>query len=299
MAVWFIERDLFAQDIDWKSNKGASINDPPSDYFEATDHPEANAMLVTNGSLAAWGGALVSRKRSVPASNGKKLNWLAYKFQFRYNGATAKNVARHETDIKICFKSRPSSTTPIRNVANFSVQYNPDKKQYQIDLDPPGWVDSGFVVETIEPDVWHTLEFRFFFDETAKTFSVLSIQHDAQLYMIPANLQNVPAQLTNWEEVSSEQMQNEVYRAKSSVAIEYRDGVLAWCDERITMIPPVATGTRKEGEPREFWWPALRDGSQTLEGGDFDLFGDCAEPRGRGRGDRGDREDRESVPTPE
>ena len=273
MASFYIERNLFTNSGDWISNKGDSINKPPSDYFETSDHPDDNAMVITNGSLQAWGGALVSRKRGVPSSNGKKLNWMAYRFQFKFNSLTGENVARHETDIKVCFKTRPNAQTKIRNVANFSVQWNADTGQFQIDLDPPAWVNTGFIVPEITPDVWHTLEFRFWFDEVACVFSVLSIQYDDQLYMIPSNLQNVPAQNTNWEEVASEQMQNEVYAAKSTTQIEYRDGVLCWSDERITMIPPLPTREKES----EFWWPRQKDGSQVLLGGTFDPFGDDAE----------------------
>ena len=267
---FFIERDLFKNSADWVSNKGDSINKPASDFFEASDHPSESAMLVTNGSTAPWGGALVSRKRGVPAAAGKILNWLTYRFEFRFNSVNGDNIARHETDLKVCFRTRPNSTTKIRNVANFSVQWNANTGQFQIDLDPPGWVDTGFIVPEIELDVWHTLEFRFWFDDTACVFSVLSIQLDEQLYVIPEALQNVPAQNTNWERVASEQMQNEVFAAKSSSAIEYREGVLCWSSERITMIPLIAA--RDDG-PSEFWYPWRGDGSQELLGGTFDPFG--------------------------
>jgi hypothetical protein len=271
--VFYIERDLFANSADWISNKSDSINKPPSDYFEASMTP-AGPMLVSNGSLQPWGGALVSRKRGIPSNNGKLLNWLAYRLRFRFPASTAKNVARHELDWKICVKTRPNANTKIRNVANFSTQWNADTGQFQIDLDPPAWVDTGFIVPEITPDVWHTLEYRFVFDDVALTFSVLSIQYDDQLYMIPENLQDVPMQNTNWEEVASAQNQNEVYDAKSTTTIEYCDGVLAWSDQRITMIPP--EGLRRD--EREYWWPRDLKGTQVLIGGTFDPFGndsDC------------------------
>jgi hypothetical protein len=274
--VFYIERDLFVNSGDWISNKGDSINKPPADYFEASDSTPAGTMLVTNGSLQAWGGALVSRKRGVPSNNGKLLNWIAYRLQFRFPSGTAENTARHEIDKKICVKTRPNSNTKIRNVANLSTQWNGDTGQWQIDLDPPAWVDTGFVVAEITPDVWHTLEYRYTFDDVALTFSVLSIQYDDQLYMIPEELQNVPMQNTNWEEVASDQLQNEVYEARSTVAIEYRDGVTAWSDQRITMIPPEAM--RRRAEEREYWWPRQLKGKQELLGGTFDPFGndsDC------------------------
>lgn len=273
---FYIERNLFDSASDWKSNKGDSINKPPSDYFEASD-TAPGPMLTTNGSTQAWGGALVSRKRGVPQANGKKLNWLAWRLEFKLPGSTVQNVARLETDWKVCFKTRPSADTKIRNVANFSTQWNADTGQMQIDLDPPAWVDSGFIVPEITPDTWHTLEFRFWFDEAAAKFSVLSIQYDEWLYVIPENLQNVPAQLTNWEEVSSQQLQDEVYEAKSTVLVEYRNGIVCWSDQRITMIPQEAL----KGRESEYWWPRTKMVQQEIVGGTFDPFAPEAQSEAR------------------
>lgn len=274
--VFYIERDLFVKPTDWISNKSDSINKPPSDYFEASSTAEGPVMIITNGSTQAWGGALVSRKRGVPSNNGKLLNWMAFRLKFRFPKATDSNTARLETDIKVCVKTRPNANTPIRNVCNFSTQWNADTGQFQIDLDPPAWVDSGFIVPDIAPDVWHTLEYRFTFDDVALTFTVLSIQLDDQLYMIPENLQNVPMSLTNWEQVASIQLQNEVYAAKSTVLVDYDEGVLAWSDQRITMIPPAAL--TREKEEHEYWWPRVKGAKQELEGGTFDPFGPGATP---------------------
>lgn len=269
--VFYIERDLFDAPVDWKTNKGDSINKPPADYFEAS---AGNPMLVTNGSNQAWGGALVSRKRGVPVNSatGKLLNWLAFRIKFRFPKGTVDNTARLETDLKVCVKTRPSADKPIRNVCNYSTQWNNDSGQIQIDLDPPAWVDSGFVIAEITPDVWHTLEYRFTFDDVALTFSILSIQYDDRLYAIPAHLQNVPMSLTNWEQVSSLQLQNEVYAARSTVLVEYDEGVLCWSDQRITEIPTEAL-TRGSWDS-EFWWPRERAGK--LVGGTFDPFSEGA-----------------------
>lgn len=267
--VFFIERNLFANASDWISNKSDSINKPPSDYFEASDQA-AGDMLITNTCLKAWGGALVSRKRGVPSNNGKLLNWLAFRLEFKFPSSTAENTARLETDWKVCVKTRPNANTPIRNVANFSTQIKCDTGEFDIDLDPPAWRDSGFNVGPITPDVWHTIEYRFTFDDIALTFSVLSIQYDTQVYMVPEDKQNVPMSLTNWEQVSSQQLQNELFAAKSTTLVEYRNGVIAWSDQRIAQIPPEAL--TREGEAHEYWWPRFR-GRQELLGGTFDIFG--------------------------
>lgn len=272
---FYIERTIFDNPDDWKSNKGDSINKPASEFFEASSAHESSVMLVTNGSTQAWGGALVSRKRGVPSYNGKKLNWMVWRMEFRFPSQTVENTARHELDIKVCVKTRPSADVKIRNVANFSTQWNADTGQFQIDLDPPAWVDTGFIVPVIAPDVWHTIEYRFWFDEVNTKFSVLSIQLDNQLYMIPENLQGVLMSLTNWEEVASQQIQNELYAPKSTVDVEYRNGILCWSDQRITMIPPEALLEKRE---REFWWPRGAKGTQELVGGTFDPFGEGASP---------------------
>ena len=252
MAVeFFVERNLFLNPSDWVSNKSDSVNKPQSEHFEASLSPDA--MLVTNGLKEAWGGALVSSTRMPPVdSTGKLMNWIAFRLEFLLPKETADNCARLETDLKVCVKTRPNSSTYIRNVANFSTQWNADTGQFQIDLDPPGWVNTGFIVPDIESDVWHTLEYRFWFDDVALTFSVLSIQLDEQVYVIPENLQNVPMTNTNWEKTRKIQLQTEGYAAKSCVLVEYRNGILAWCNQRITMIPPTVTNRRRRELGGEF-----------------------------------------------
>lgn len=268
--IFYIERNVFAKSGDWISNKSDSINKPQADYFEASETSDGT-MMVTNGSLKAWGGALVSRKRGVPAANGKKLNWLVFRLKFKFPKATGENTARLETDLKVCCKSRPNASTYIRNVSNFSMQWNADTGQFQIDKDPPQWTDSGFIVTSIEPDVWHTLEMRYWFDEVNLVFSYLSIQYDDQLYMIPESLQKVAMTSTNWEEVASLQLQTEVYAARSTVEVGYIEGTLCWSDQRIAMIP--AEALEREEEEDSFWWPRLRDANQEIVGGTFDPFG--------------------------
>jgi hypothetical protein len=145
-------------------------------------------------------------------------------------------IARHELDLKVCFKTRPNANIPIRNVANFSTQWNSETGQFQIDQDPPAWVNSGFIVPEIDPDVWHDIDYRFWFDPDAAIFSILSINLDGDKYMIPSNLQNVPAQETNWEEVASVQIQNEIF-ARGSSLILYDQVTLAWSSEPIDDLP--------------------------------------------------------------
>jgi hypothetical protein len=49
--------------------------------------------------------------------------------RFRWPCWSYKNLARHELDLKVCLKNRPNPQTSIRNVANFSTQWNRDTSQ--------------------------------------------------------------------------------------------------------------------------------------------------------------------------
>lgn len=274
MAETFVERNLFADPSQWISNKSDSVNKPPSAYFEASSGP--SGMLVTNGLIKPWSGAMVSNTIQPPVTTyGRLMHWIIYRLKFRIPGMTAANLARLENDLKVCVKTRPTSTTYIRNVANFSCQWNADSGQWQIDKDPPGWIDTGFITETLEPDLWHTLEFRYSFDDEALTFSMLSIQLDDELYEIPENLRNVMMTSTNWEKCRKLQVQTCGYAAQSTVLTEYKDGELAWSDERIPAIPPAslrAVRQLRPGDEREtkFWDPggqARPDGEQSMHGG--------------------------------
>jgi hypothetical protein len=224
----------------WKSNKGDNINDPASISFEASQVPDGS-MIVTNKGDQPFAGALVSNTiMKVPVnSSGNQLQYVAMRFRYIYNGATYENLARHELDLKVCYLTRPpkppgSDTNPqIRNVANFSTQWNKDTGQFQLDLDPPKWVDSGYIVKDILPDTWHTMDYRLFFDPNVQTFSILWWQLDQNpRYEIPSDLQNVPMTLTNWEECRKIQIQNEMYQPGETV-IQYGQVGLVWSDEPI------------------------------------------------------------------
>lgn len=230
MAILLLDRNLHENANEWQSNTSLDVNDPPSDLFEASQAPDGS-LIVTNtyAGTRNYAGGLVSNKRKLRRVDGALLPYVGMRIRFRWPYEVYENIARHELDLKVCTKTRPSADKPIRNVANFSTQWNRDTGQFQIDQDPPGWVNTGFYVKDIEPDQWHDIYYRFWFDPVACTFSVLSINLDGELYHIPGNLQNVPMQLTNWEEIAAIQIQNEMFKAGCTV-IQYRQVALAWSD---------------------------------------------------------------------
>jgi hypothetical protein len=234
MGILLLDRNLQRNADQWAWRTDSSVNPVPADYFGVMPGPDDGTLVVGNGynGTQAYAGGLVSNKRVLPKLNDQLLQYVGMHLNFFWPGYVYRAVARHETDLKVCFKTRPNANTKIRNVANFSIQWNRDTGQFQLDHDPPGWVNSGFVVEDIAPDVWHDLDFRFWFDPDAAVFSVMSINLDGNKYMVPEEHQNIPAQETNWEEVASCQLQNEMY-ATGCTIIQYDHVTLAWSDEPI------------------------------------------------------------------
>jgi hypothetical protein len=223
---------------DWKTKIDDAVNKPGSDIFQATDAKDGT-MIVTNTGREPWCGAMVSNtKMEVPTDkNGKQLQYVALRVRFKWPYAIYENLARHELDLKVCFRTRPNAQTKIRNVANFSTQWNRDTGQFQIDVDPPAWSDSGYVVEDIEPDIWHDLEYHFWYnpDPDAPVFSVQSIKLDEnETYFVPEEKQNVAASETNWEECTKGQIQNCIYKPGCTV-IQYSLFDLWWSNQPIVV----------------------------------------------------------------
>jgi hypothetical protein len=214
-----IQRDA----ANWHGNTSPDINDPPSDYFGSMPGADGS-LVVTNGygGTKDFPGGLVSHKKLPPRdAQGNLFQYVAMKIGFSWSKHVHDQIARLELDLKVCFRTRPNSQTKIRNVGNFSTQWNRDRKQWQIDNDPPAWIDSGYVVEEIAPDRHHTADFRFWYDPNPDDprFSVTSIDLDDNPFSVPTDKQNVPAQNTNWEEVRSIQLQTENYKPGSSLVV--------------------------------------------------------------------------------
>lgn len=234
MPTLVVESGLFRNAGDWTTVASPDVNNPVSPFFRAS--PSPCGMLVTNGLDRPWCGALVKNKRTIPVLNGVMLRFVCFHLLVRFPSITAANLARFETDLKACTKSRPDANTKIPNVANWSTQWNRDTKHWQID--PRGkWEDIEHAfTEDLTPDVCHLYELRGSMDLAALTWSVLSIRWDEEIYTVPSHQQNCPFLVTNWEQSANLQLQNEGYNA-GSVEVQYDEGILAWSDQPIAEIP--------------------------------------------------------------
>jgi len=236
MPILLLDPCLFKDATSWKSNSSDTINKPQSLLFVATQ-TATGSLLVQNALDKKYGGALVSKTGKYPVNPydpTQLLPYSAWHFRFRFVPETYDNLARFENDLKGCIKTRPNAQTPIPNVANWSTQWNRETNSFQIDHDPPAWVDSGYYpsAKVTTPDEWHSIDFRFFVDVNALTFSIESIRWDDDFYVMPEEHRHIPLQQTNWEQCAKYQLQNEGL-APGTVLIEYDDGIAAWSDQPI------------------------------------------------------------------
>jgi hypothetical protein len=210
----------------WTTQTGPTVNPVPADAFLATQLP-SGALKVTNVSSKAMGGALVTCKRPVPSIPGTTLPYLGLDLQLLVSQYDLPLLARKEIDVKAALTPAPSALTSIANVANFSSQFDASTRTWQIDGSPPGWVDTGFK-PVLTPDVWMPLSFRYFMDIPNGKFSFLSVNWGG-LFEVPASMQELPLQQSNWAQVAAIQLQTEIL-SPGGLTTLYRGITLTWSD---------------------------------------------------------------------
>lgn len=223
----WMNRDTDLETQPWLMQTGPNVNPIPADAYIASLLP-SGALKVTNVSSKAFGGALVTCKRPLPAVPGIPLPFVGLDMMAYISSFDLPNLARWELDWKGCYIGAPNATTPIPNVPNLSSQLNFSTGQWEIDGNPPGWLPTGFK-PTIKPDVWFPISFRYFIDFPNSKFSFLSTTWGMQEFTVPGNMQGVPFQVTNWQPVSAVQIQMEVLNP-GSVSTLYQDLAISYSD---------------------------------------------------------------------
>lgn len=225
MSFLIQDRDLFKDSSAWGLQTGLNVNPVPSLSFNGSSQPDGS-LLVTNVLAKEFGGALLANQRPVPSIPGVNLNYLGLDLKVAFPSLTLFNLGRHEFDLKLCVNSAPNATTPIPNVADFSMQLNFSTGTFQIRAD---WADTGIKPASVAPDVWHALSTRYWYDPVAKVCSILSIGWDGIVSAVPTNLQKVPFLTTNWGKTAALQAQNEGF-IPGVVLVKYDAGVLTYSD---------------------------------------------------------------------
>jgi hypothetical protein len=142
------------------------------------------------------------------------------------------NLARQEIDVKGCYVAAPTSAKPgIPNIANWSSQLNYSTGLWQIDGNPPGWLNTTFK-PVITPDVPFPISMRYLVDTVNQKFSVLSTTWGSQAaYQIAAAQQGVAFEESDWQAlVFALQLQIEVLNP-GEASIEYNNITLTLSDQ--------------------------------------------------------------------
>jgi hypothetical protein len=215
---------LFADE--WETVISKDVNDPESLLFYASNAPDG--MLVTNVGDKEYAGGLLGSSRLIPSMPEIEFSAFEFSIEFRFSGDTAYQMARHELDLKVCFKSAPDSLTPIKNVANWSTQWNVDTGEIDIN-NATGWVGTGIKPIPFEPDVWHQYWFSGQWNAETETNSICVIGWDDVSIPIKEELQNVSWEVTNWQRDARVQIQNEMFKPGTNL-VTYRNIKLTWME---------------------------------------------------------------------
>jgi len=193
----------------WLTRIGKDINKIPAKSYTATQAPTGE-LVVVNTSDQAGGGGLVTCAVPVPAL-GVPLPYTELSLE-----AFLTDIPwRFESDVKQCnIGAHSGGQINIANISNFSTQWkqmNGPLGQWQIDGNPPGWLGT-YWTPTLTTGAWFKFRIRGYTDLAAKTYSVLSGRFGKQRFDVPAALQNVPWEVSNWgpTPVAMVQLQTEI-----------------------------------------------------------------------------------------
>lgn len=173
---------------------GPNINDPASKAFTSTLIP-GGILAVTNEADKPMAGGLVTCKTFLPpALNTLDFPYFGLDLELCVSPSSLANLGRLELDVKRWTVGAPGPSSPLANIANESSQLNLQNGQWQIDGNPPGWRKTGFQ-PPMSPG-WIPVSFRYHMD--AEKFSFLSASWDRCRFEIPAAMQNVTLETSNW-----------------------------------------------------------------------------------------------------
>lgn len=216
----------------WISGISPSINPKASLVYVPSSLPDGR-LKVTNVGNVDYAGGLVARKIPPPQISGVSLTYAMLSTSILVPSSALYNLARLETDFLVILTPAPDPKTPIPNKFNGSTQLNFSTGNFMIDASSgaAAWSDIGAGPgKDIAPDVPHLLELRYQYDFAGKHISTLSITWDGTLYPVPAKLQNVGCQPSNWNAVMAIQKQTEMF-TPGSVEVVYDRTTLTLSDQ--------------------------------------------------------------------
>jgi hypothetical protein len=185
----------------WASHVGSIIGGvPPSKYGWTLDPLLGTRSFYTEYSGSGYADWEAYITRPVMTNTGN----LGLRFNLMVNPAVITCAQALEFDTRVGDKDGYNY--------NFSHQLNyAEGGHLQISNAQGDWVDTGFVPGKLQtPDTWYPYYLKYYFDIVKKTYGFISISIGVQTYVIPSNLQNLPAVKNNWAECAIFQVQQDL-----------------------------------------------------------------------------------------
>lgn len=194
--------------------------DPASYGFVSLPGPDGGVYMHSQGTTKPGG---------YPA-------WMLYPTQLR---PVLPNTGNLEFSFDLIVDEANSTAANVRETDvilvtggykyNFSGQQNiTEGGMIQIADSKGNWVDTGIKLGILSPNVRHSLSWKYSFDTTKHTGSVVSFALDGVGYSIPTSLQNIPASVCNWTEGAYPQFQMGSLPAGVYWSTILSDVVLTW-----------------------------------------------------------------------
>lgn len=224
MATRFITSALESQP--WAIVNNSSVNSVPVDNI--VPQYLNNYLSVAVFASKPYAGALVHCGQPVPP---QALPYIGVDLQFMLSEEAAAFLRCLEVDLKVAMTGAPAGGT-AQNLCDFSSQielYNGG--QIQIDNQAATWADvPNRKTGPLTPDVWIPWAGRYLIDAANKKYSVLGFNINGTGYSIPATMQGLAWQTTNWSQVAQVQLQLDNNTVPAAFVVRYRDITLTWSD---------------------------------------------------------------------
>lgn len=225
----------------WTPRNDTSVNPVPLDSMPVpalvSSGPRTGSLSFTGTYSKEQAGGLLSQDLPILLSTAQfsalNVKLVPYSVFFQ-------QFSRIENDWKWTVKSPTSSSSPIANQANGSGQLKPvGPGQWSWQLDPTGqaWVDSGYIVKSLAPDVPNVLQMRMFCDGTKWGIAGLQLNNEPAFTPGPA-FQNLPLIVTNWTAGLHPQLQWEGINAPATLVMYYDNIQVVASEAPIPMLDP-------------------------------------------------------------
>lgn len=212
-------RNLEQNASEWVPNVDSDVNPIPAVISAA--NAADGSMQVTYTATKAEGGGLISWTTPFP-TNGTSYPYIGLDLKRRISIGSLQFLAQWENDMILTAIDQSKITDPTLLKPSWvpgSTQRNFASLKGAWEIDP-AWTKTGFAGAPVTPDVWMTLSLRGYVDWTNGLFSMLSINDNGMLFIVPASLQKIPLKPEKWAPVVKIQLQAEV-NAPGTVIIDY------------------------------------------------------------------------------